>query len=388
MHPHIPIHDLWWLAAGGASYGANYVRNKVRQHRRLARREKLPDPSGDLLRLQAKYGYNAHSLVSIAPGANAWMVPGLDGAIVYGEFGCVWLAAGDPIAKPEDIRALTEGFLDAARKAKRITAFVPATENFARQAKALNLTALKIGAAPYFDLQAWNPRGNSAKKMRAGVNQALRSAVRIELISELSEPIKREVADLSLDWLKSRPAATTFGWLLALDPFLHFESKKLFAARDKEDRMIGLLSVSPIPARNGWYLEDVLRAETAPPGTSDLLVVEILKHLKAEGATLATLGTTPLAKEGEDNLSTREHPVIELALRTMSRRFSVFYNFEGLKTFKSKFVPTWWESEYVLLQEGAMVSTHVAHAILRAVVPGGVKQILTRKALRSIKRSV
>jgi phosphatidylglycerol lysyltransferase len=388
MHPHIPIYDLWWLAAGGAGYGANYVRNRVRQHRRFARRDKCPDPTGNLLRLQAQYGYNAHSLVSIAPGASAWMVPGVEGAIVYGEFGRVWLAAGDPIGKPEDVRELVEGFLAAAKKAKRILAFVPATENFARQGKALNLTALKIGAAPYFDLQAWNPRGNSAKKMRAGLNQALRSGVRIELISDLNEPIKHEVANLCLDWLKSRPAATTFGWLLALDPFLRFESKKLFAARDKNDRMIGLLSVSPIPARNGWYLEDVLRAETAPAGTSDLLVVEILKHLKAEGAALATLGTTPLAKEGEDKLSTKEHPMIELALRTVSRRFSGFYNFEGLRMFKSKFVPTWWESEYVLVQEGAMVSTRVAHAILRALVPGGVKQILTRKALRSIKRSV
>jgi lysylphosphatidylglycerol synthetase-like protein (DUF2156 family) len=312
----------------------------------------------------------------------------LDGAIVYGEFGSVWLAAGDPIAKPEDVPQLVQGFLAAARKAKRIVAFVPASENFARQAQALNLSALKIGAAPYFDLQTWNPRGNGAKKMRAGVNQAIRAGVRIELIDELSEQIKREVAKLALDWLKSRPAATTFGWLLAVDPFLRFEDKKLFAARDKDARLVGLLSVSPIPARNGWYLEDVLRGNNTPSGTSDLLVVETLRHLKADGAKLATLGTTPLAKEGDDRLSTKGHPVLELALRTLSRRFSTFYSFAGLRTFKSKFVPTWWESEYVLLQEGAMVSPRVAHAVLRALVPGGLKQLLTRKALRSIKKRV
>jgi phosphatidylglycerol lysyltransferase len=388
MPLHIPIHDLWWLAAGGAGYGAKYVRNRVLRNRILAQRAKLSDPTECLLRLQAKYGYNAHSLVSIAPGANAWITPGLDGAIVYGEFGHVWLAAGDPIAKGEDLTALVEGFLTAARKARRIAAFVPVTEHFACQAKALNLIALKIGAAPYFDLQTWNPRGNRAKKMRAGVNRALRSGVRIELITDLNESIKQEVADVSLQWLQSRPAATTFGWLLALDPFLCFESKKLFAARDKDERMIGLLSVSPIPARNGWYLEDVIRAKDAPSGTSDLLVVEALKRLKREGATLATLGTTPLAREGEDILSSKGHPVIELALRTVSSRFSVFYHFNGLRIFKSKFVPTWWESEYVLVQEGVMVPTRVAHAILRALIPGGMRQLLTRKALRSIKRRV
>jgi phosphatidylglycerol lysyltransferase len=388
MHPYIPIRDLWWLAAGGAGYGANYVRHKVHYYRSLVRRAKVPDPTQDLLRLQAEYGYNAHALVSIAPGASAWTMPGIDGAIVYGEFGRVWLAAGDPLAKPEDIPALVQGFMSTARKSKRLAAFVPATESFARLGSDLKLRVVKIGAAPYFDLQNWNPRGNCAKKMRAGVNQASRAGVRVERIDSLNAQIKKEVADLSLQWLQGRPSATTFGWLLAVDPFLRFESKKLFVARDKSNQLVGLLAVSPIPARKGWYLEDVLRAVHAPAGTADLLVVHVLKELKTEGAILATLGTAPLASEGDDRLSNRDHPVIERALSTASRRLGVFYNFEGLRSFKAKFVPTWWESEYVLIQSGVMVPTRVAHAVLRALVPGGLKQLLTRKALRSIKRRV
>ncbi len=386
MYPHIPLHDLWWLAAGGAGYGAHYVRHRVRRYRSLARRLKLPDPADELLRLQSDYGYNAHSLVSIAPGANAWTMPGINGAIVYGEFGRVWLAAGDPLARPEDIIALVKGFLTAARKAKRIVAFVPTTEKFARQTAALKLSAIKIAAAPYFELQEWNPRGNCAKKLRAGVNQASRAGVRVELIECLNDKFRKEATDLCLAWLKTRRAATTFGWLVALDPFLRFEKKKLFAARDVRNRLVGLLSVSPIPARNGWYLEDVLRTVDAPRGTTDLLVFNTLQQLKKEGATLATLGTAPLASEGDDNLSTHDHPVIERALRRASQRFSVFYNFDGLRRFKAKFVPTRWESEYVLVQHGVMVPSRVAHALLRAIVPGGLRQLLARKALSSLRR--
>jgi lysylphosphatidylglycerol synthetase-like protein (DUF2156 family) len=384
MHTHIPVRDFWWLAAGGASYGARYVKNKVGSLRSEARRSRVPDPSRDLLQLQSAYGYNAHSLVSIAPGGSAWTMPGIDGAIVYGEFGRVWLAAGDPLARPEDVVTLVKGFMVAAAKAKRIAAFVPATEHFARQVVPLGLSAIKIGAAPYFDLQTWNPRGNCAKKLRAGVNQATRAGVRVELIENFDEQFRKETAELCLQWLKARPAATTFGWLLALDPFLRCERKKLFAAHDEKNHLVGLLAVSPIPARNGWYLEDVLRKFDAPPGTADLLVVEALHRLKEDGATLATLGTSPLAKEGEDDISTHDHPVMEPALRSVSRRFNVFYNFEGLRKFKGKFVPSWWESEYVLLQHGAMVPTRVAHALLRAIVPGGLKQLLTRRAVRSI----
>jgi len=170
MHTHIPVRDFWWLAAGGATYGARYVKHKVDSLRSEARRSRVPDPSKDLLQLQSEYGYNAHSLVSIAPGGSAWTMPGIDGAIVYGEFGRVWLAAGDPLARPEDVVTLVKGFMVAAAKAKRIAAFVPATEHFARQVVPLGLSAIKIGAAPYFDLKTWNPRGNCAKKLRAGVN--------------------------------------------------------------------------------------------------------------------------------------------------------------------------------------------------------------------------
>jgi phosphatidylglycerol lysyltransferase len=387
MHPHIPIHDLWWLAAGGgASYGARYVTHKVRMVRGLARRFRTPDPTSELLRLQSSYGYNAHSLVSITPGALTWTLPGIDGAIIYGEFGRVWLAAGDPLAKPEDIQALTRGFMAAATQAKRIAAFVPTTERFAREGIQLGLSAIKIGAAPFFDLAAWRPRGNCAKKMRAGVNQALRAGVRIEAVENFDENLKKETAELCLEWLKTRRAATTFGWLLALDPFLRAERKKVFAARDANNRLVGLLAASPIPARDGWYLEDVLRAQDAPQGTADLLVFEALQRLKAEGASMATLGTAPLAREGVDDISTHDHPVVERALRVASTRLSAFYNFEGLRRFKSKFVASRWESEYALVQHGVMVPSRVAHALLRAIVPGGLKQLLARKTLRSIGR--
>ncbi len=387
IYPHIPVHDLWWLAAGGgASYGARYVTHKVRMVRSLTRRFRGADPTAELLRLQSAYGYNAHSLVSITPGAMTWTLPGIDGAIIYGEFGRVWLAAGDPLAKLEDIKAMVKGFMTAATKARRIAAFVPATERFASEAVQFGLSAIKIGAAPYFDLERWQPRGNAAKKMRAGVNQALRSGVRIESVVSFSEELKKETAELCLQWLKTRRAATTFGWLLALDPFLRAERKKLFAARDAGNRLVGLLAASPIPARDGWYLEDVLRAQDAPKGTADLLVFETLQRLKAEGATMATLGTAPLAKDGVDDISTHDHPVIERALGLASKRLGAFYNFEGLRRFKAKFVASRWESEYALVQHGVLVPSRVAHALLRAIVPGGLKQFLARRTLRSIGR--
>jgi phosphatidylglycerol lysyltransferase len=380
----IPVRDLWWLAAGGAGYGARYMKLRIDAAKLARRRGRMPDPTGELLRLQTLYGYNPHSLVSIAPGAMLWSTPDIDGAIIYGEFGRVWLAAGDPLSPLEDMAELARQFAAYAKRKNRVVAFVPASAEFARKAVPKDFIAVKCGASPYFDLQTWNPRGDSAKKIRAGVNQARRAGVLVETVADgVDEALRKETAQLCINWLDTRRSATTFGWLVALDPFQHSEYKKYFTAR-VNDKLVGFLAISPIPARRGWYLEDVLREPDAPQGTATLLVVEALAHLKAEGAVLATLGTSPLCTDGPTDVPT-EHRVVAKALEVASRRLAGFYNFEGLRRFKGKFVPSWWESEYVLGQRGVTMPPRVGHAIVRALAPGGITQILTRQALRVIR---
>src|ERR1700675_1841391 len=130
----IPIHDLWWLAASGsAGYGARYMKARIDAALTLRRRSRMPDPTGELLRLQTLYGYNPHSLVSIAPGAMLWSTPDIDGAIIYGEFGRVWLAAGDPLAPLEDMPELARQFAAFAKRKNRVAAFVPTSAEFARK---------------------------------------------------------------------------------------------------------------------------------------------------------------------------------------------------------------------------------------------------------------
>src|SRR2546421_6346308 len=216
----IPIRELWWLAAGGsASYTARYMKARIGSAIAERRRKKIPDPTGELLRLQMLHGYNAHSLVSIAPGALLWSSPEIDGAIIYGESGRVWLAAGDPLAALEEMGELARQFAAFAKRKNRVVAFVPTSAEFARAVVPNDFIAVKVGASPYFDLQTWNPRGDSAKKIRAGVNQGRRAGVAVEIVPEgVDEVLKNETAQLCLHWLGSRRAATTFGWLVALDP--------------------------------------------------------------------------------------------------------------------------------------------------------------------------
>jgi thioester reductase-like protein len=337
-----------------------------------ASKPSMAPPATILLGEFAKFGNCPHALVSLGPESSAWCTYG-SGGVSYVARGNIWLAAGDPIA-PVAARAETAmQFAAAANARRRIPVFVPSTESFARCMLGERWSCLKVGASPYFDLKDWDPRGNAAKHLRSSVNRALKSGVVVHSAKDVGA--LREVLDgLCADWLKARLAGTSFGWLFALDPLRNAGHKRFFVARDAHGAVIGLLAASRIPARNGWYLEDIVRSPDSPPGVCDVLTYHALRALQADGAATATLGTVLLCDEGADLTPSSEWARTRKNLKVAKRLLGGFYNFDGLHNFKSKFVPSRWESEYVVVPDagGILRPITIAIAAVRAIMPDGV----------------
>jgi pimeloyl-ACP methyl ester carboxylesterase len=384
MFFHFLIHHLWLIAVSGG--GAGVAGRYIHLRRRQAHHFILPDPIPKVLRLHQLYGYSAHSLVGISPGARVWSCPETEGAVVFNEVGKVWLVPGDPLASDGDQAAVADRFLRASRAQGRSVGFMPATERFAKYSGQLGLRAVKIGSVPYFDLATWAPRGDRAKKARAGVNQARRAGVQVAQVIDVDEKLIRETACLCKHWLTTRRSPTKFGWLFAVDLFQHSERKKYFTARDPGGRLVGFLAASPIPARQGWYLEDVLRLPEAPNGTADLLVVEVLQSLQREGAKLATLGTGPMAMEGTPDPSIQCSSRLSQTIRIVAGVFAIFYNFDGVRRFKAKFAPSWWESEYILISRNITAPPRILYAFVQAVAPAGASDLIVRHFTRVWRR--
>ena len=380
---HFLSQHLWLIAAGGGvGVAGRYLQVCMRHTHNLI----LPDPTVDLLRLYKLHGYNAHALVGITPGIRLWTSTETEGAVAYNELGKVWLVPGDPLASFENLTKVSDGFLKKARAEGRVAGFMPATHQFAKHAGDLGLRAVKIGSAPYFDLATWAPRGDRAKKARAGVNQARRAGVRVTEVVNVDEQLVLETACLCKSWLTTRRSAIRFQWLFTVDPFQHKEKKKYFTARDANGRLVGFLAASPIPARDGWYLEDVLRSRDAPNGTTDLLVVEVLDVLKRSGVRLATLGTTLMAAEGVADPDVHVSRVLTKLAWSVAGCFSIFYNFDGVRRFKSKFAPSWWESEYALMSNSMTAPPRVLGALIHAILPAGPSYLIARQMSRAWRR--
>lgn len=244
---------------------------------------------------------------------------------------------------------------------------------------------LKIGESGYFKLPEWKPAGDRAKKVRAGVNQARKAGITVERYdpnqANQGARARAEIEDLCQAWINTREI-DALGWLLELDPFALSEHKRYFLARAADGHLEGMLACSPIPARRGWYLEDLIRRPGAGRGVSELLVVEALKHLAAEGAELATLATSPLAgiePEGDFKNLAR-------LLKLIYEHLDAFYHFKALHRFKAKFAPSFVETDYVAIYP-PRIRLRMILGVIGALDPGGLSGVMASKLRRLWRES-
>jgi phosphatidylglycerol lysyltransferase len=155
------------------------------------------------------------------------------------------------------------------------------------------------------------------------------------------------------------------------------------------DEVVAFLVASPVPARQGWLVEQIVRSPHAPNGTNELLVDTAFRDLAALGSRWVTLGLAPLSVRarfapGDMPRLARPRPLMRFVLGWVRAHARRFYDFDGLDAWKAKLQPHGWEPIWAITSEkrvtlrtlyaiaGAFSGTSpvlfVARALARAVV--------------------
>lgn len=336
-----------------------------------------------LLDLFLRYGYEHQSFVSLYGEKEVWRCSQPEAAVIYRRIGRLAVVGGGPLTARENLPEVTSLFLRFCREQNLDCVMTPIAAESAEIAAHCGMGLLKIGESGYFNLPGWKPAGDRGKKVRAGVNQARNAGIRIERYFprvNKDQALKEEIEDLCQQWLDSREV-DALGWLLELDPFQLAEHKQYFLARKAGGRLEAMLACCPIPARKGWYLEDLIRLPDAERGVSELLVVEALNALAAEGAQLATLATSPLAGvKGAGG----DFKLISCILSLIYQHLEAFYHFKALHRFKSKFPPSFVDAEFAAIYP-PRIGLRTIFSMANLMDPGGIPNVLTSK-LRRLRR--
>jgi phosphatidylglycerol lysyltransferase len=329
--------------------------------------------SGELARareLVLRHGWLATAYQILNPGLKLWFSPTGDAVAGYASWGRVRVAAGAPICALEDLQAAAEAFeADARAEGMSVCYFAAGARLEGILRRESGYAKVLLGAQPVWDPAAWKGILAGRPSLRAQLSRARNKGVTVSEWPRERAEGSPELRRCLREWL-ARRRMPPMHFLVEPETLGRLWDRRVFAA-EQGGRVVGFLMASPVPRREGWLVEQIVRARAAPNGTAELLVDAAFRTAAQEGLRYFTLGLSPLsAAVHEAAAAESEGPWwLELVFRWLRLHGGRFYNFRGLETFKAKFSPSEWEPIYAICNRPAF-TPRVLLAI--AAVFGGI----------------
>ncbi len=345
------------------------------------------------------HGSGSTSYQTLYEGFSYWSRPSGEGitnkeVVAYVDTPFAWVGASNPcvsvvtetVNNEEKIKIdghLLEGFKKAALNEKNKKALIlPVSFEYALAARELGYFVVQIGLEPWFRLDSGRQRGDYFRLLPMAKKLSEAGAHVSSFVPEELSPQDRSKIDLiTQQWLASRKSLP-LGFLNRVETWTLSNKKKYFRLT-LADEVEGYLAAIPIPARQAWYLVDLIRKPHSPTGTTELLIIEAMEILRQSGAKEVTLGMSPLVKvSSEEN---KFHPQLYRIFDLIYSKLSVFYGFKSLYMYKEKFHPDFWEPQYLIVLQKNF-DFKLLYSLWTALYPEGTLLTLVRSLKHYLNR--
>jgi phosphatidylglycerol lysyltransferase len=234
----------------------------------------------------------------------------------------------------------------------------------------LGLAALKIGEEARVPLAEFSLEGGARAELRQAHRRAQRDGASFELLPPAS-----------LDELMPALQKISDAWLAAKSTGEKRFSVGAFSPAYLRQFPVALVRAAGRPAAfaNLWTTDtreelsvDLMRFDPdAPRGAMDYLFIELMLWGRQAGYRWFNLGMAPLAGLEAHPLAPAWHRVGNFIFRHGEN----FYNFEGLRRYKSKFDPVW-EPRYLVARGGIALPRVLVD--VSVLIAGGMKELFAR----------
>ena len=335
--------------------------------------------------LVMRRGWNAVAYQILNPGMELWFSRDRDAVAGYVSFGGVRVVAGAPVCAAERLAsAAAELEAEAATRRERVLFFGAGARLEQVYAERADHSLVRLGAQPVWEPAAWSDIVRRKSSLRAQLNRARNKGVRID-----QWPAERARASGTLrgvlrEWLATR-GLPPLGFLVQPDLLDNLDDRRVFVA-ERHGRVVGFLIGTPVPARQGWLVEEWPRTRDAPNGTTHSLVDAAMRAFADAGSPYVTLGLAPLAEHGGG--ATAEQPAwLRVRLRWVRAHGRRFYNFAGLEAFKASMQPMSWEPIYAIAP-GGRFTPRMLRAVAGAFSGGNPERLVARAMVSAAREEV
>jgi phosphatidylglycerol lysyltransferase len=287
--------------------------------------------------------------------------------IMYGIQGRSWIALFDPVGPAEETPELVWRFVEEARAQGGRAIFYqisPALLPFCADA---GLRAFRLGELAIVELSHFDLKGSRLSGLRQAVNKGLREGLEFEVIQQAEVFASIDaLRAVSASWLELH---STREKTFSLGAFREdYVSAQPVAVLRKEGKIVAFATLSLTDTKKEGTVDLMRFAPDAPKGSMDFLFVRIMEYLRDAGYSEFNLGMAPLAGMAQREAAPAWDRVGSVVFEHGER----FYNFKGLKAFKSKFHPRW-EPRYLAV---ASVGPAIAMMDATLLIGGGLRGVV------------
>ncbi len=336
--------------------------------------------------LVLRYGWNSTAFQIVNPGMTRWFSADGEAVVGYVTSGGFRVVAGEPVCHPSRLGEIVAAFEHDARCVGDRVCYFCVQERLAKMVAATRdpLSQILIGAQPAWNPQHWQGILRRKSSLRGQLSRARNKHVYVSRWSSeqaMSHPSLLRCLD---EWLQNR-GLPPMHFLIEPETLACLTYRRVYVA-EQHERVVGFLVASPVPLRQGWLIEQIVRGHQAPNGTAELLIDAAMRDAAASGDRYVTFGLSPLSSRGGIPLPLR--PVwLRLLLGWVREHGRRFYNFDGLDSFKAKLLPDMWEPIYALTNE-QQFSPHTLYAIAGAFSGMSPVGFVGRGVVRAVRQEV
>jgi phosphatidylglycerol lysyltransferase len=299
--------------------------------------------------------------------------PQSDAFLMFQVAGRSWVAMGDPVGSASSknhAADLAWEFRELADEHGGWTVFYQVTPEYLPLYIDIGLALLKLGEEARVPLPEFSLEGSRRAELRTARRRGQREGATFEVIAPpVDDALFASLAAISQDWLSSKSAhEKRFSVGYFDQQYLRNFPLAIVRVQDQPVAFANLWTA----ANRAELSIDLMRYSRAAPHTvMDFLMIETMLWGKSEAYQWFNLGMAPLS-------GLEQRPLAPVWHRLGNLVFDVgghFYNFEGLRRYKEKFLPVW-EPRY-LAAPGGWALPRVLIDVM-SLIAGGLREIVSK----------
>jgi phosphatidylglycerol lysyltransferase len=382
-HRHVPYSaDLWWTFAvkGSApralraslavvvAVAAFLAVNLMKP----ARPEPHDPASVDLDLARRVIATAASSLANAALALDKRLLfhPAGDAFLMYQVSGSSWIALGDPVGSAARDEDLVWAFRELVDQRGGRTVFYQVSGRALPLYIDLGLALTKLGEEARVPLEDFQLEGSARADLRQARRRAQRDGASFQVLAPAAvPPLLPRLREVSDAWLADKATAEKAFSLGAFSE--RYIAEFPVAIVRSEGEIVAFANLWTTGTHEELSVDLMRFCQDAPRGAMDYLFIELMLWGRAQGYRWFNLGMAPLA--GLENRALA--PLWHRLGNFLYLHGESFYNFEGLRRFKSKFDPVW-EPRYMASPGGLQLPRVLLD--VSTLISGGFKELIAK----------